>query len=495
MTDKITEIIGRVAHSRTRVVWDAHSALYSMDTTKPDYAWWDAMSRGEKQGFELASVFVRPAVNVRAAWTLGKGFKVRLAERHEYSDDLLQRWARSINSTLLTLFKDLDRLGDQYVLVNADGSLSLPSPNTVEMFYNKLDYRQAVRCVITSKFEDATLTDEYTADYRQVTVKNLKAEALETAFGRVEASGTLVMQYENLIGKLPVVHFTNERGVNETNGRSLFQGIRFTMSQYNDALKKALDAVGIMGNPIPTWEGMENLEETFLQNTVPTGVFDSNGEEIREVQLNRDGLNGLFIGKGGGFKFSAPQNGFTQDVRDMLKLLFLLVLEYLQIPETVWGGEMGQSRATSGEQMNTFYQSIEGRRLELEGVGSDSVLGLEAQGGLFALTDVWLRMRALVDPQVRLGDTVIEWDDIRSIDEALKFEKTQWAHAASILSDESALENLELVENAADEIDKARLEAEERQQADFEGAMQADLRLLRQDEARGQGADDAEGAL
>lgn len=283
--------------------------------------------------------------------------------------------------------------------------------------------------------------------------------------------GELVVEYDNLIGRLPVVHFANERGVNETNGRSLFQGLRMTLSQYDTILRKALYGVEVMGNPIPTWQGMENLEETWEINSVPTGEYDDNGQEIREVRF--DQLTGLFLGKGGEFKFSAPANGFTQDVRDMLKLLFLLVLEYLQIPETVWGGEMGQARATSVEQMNSFYQSIEGRRLELEGVGSDSVLGVEAHGGLLALVEIWLRTRALTDRRVRVGDVVIEWDELRHEDSALQLDKVKWAHGVGIVRDETALRALALVDDVAGEIEAARTE-DEASRDEFDAAMRRD---------------------
>jgi len=78
----IREIIGRKPPPIV-TGWGAWSVAY--DTTRPDYAWWDAMRRGEKVGYELASVFTRPATNVRAAWTLGRGFRARLADEENWA--------------------------------------------------------------------------------------------------------------------------------------------------------------------------------------------------------------------------------------------------------------------------------------------------------------------------------------------------------------------------------------------------------------------------
>ncbi len=469
---RVKEMIGHTAPAR---IWHNYSSV-SIDTTKPNYKWWDEFRRGRVKGHEFSALFAKPIANIRSSWTIGKNlkFKLRDAKNADYTNDLLGRWIKAVHSQLLTMLKDLDALGDQYVIVNADGSLSIPSPDTVEITYAKLDYRKVILVTITTIFKEVTVTDVYTETERIITIKNTSAQTLDTDYGIIAPSATIEMRYPNLIGLIPVVHFANERGVNETNGRPVYEPLLRLFSRYNDLIEKGSDGAELLSNPIPVWEGLDDPESEKELNTVPTGnyVMDNDGDLTEERVVDFERLNGLFLS--GSFNFKSPSNGFTSDILAIMQIFFLLMLENQQIPETVWGGEMGQARATSQEQMKTFYQMIEGRRVELEGIGGDSVLGMQASGGLRELIQIWLMYRALIDPQVIVDAVSIEWDELGQEDEALKFQKVQYADQAGYLTPETSLGLMDLVEDPLTEISNA---TQGSQSADdlFQQAMIEDL--------------------
>jgi hypothetical protein len=361
-------------------------------------------------------------------------------------------------------------LGDQYVIVNSDGSLSVPSPDTVKPEYDPLDYRHLEKITVMTVLDKLEVKDVYTATLRTLTLKNIGSKMLETRYGTFAPAQEITLTFENLTGELPVVHFTNDRGSNETNGRPRYASLYHLFSRYNDLAEKGSDGAELLGNPIPTWVNVP--DPSALVEEVGVDTVQADGTTRKEIVF--DPTAGVI--SSGGFQLISPPVGFTTDIRAMLKFYFLLILENQQIPETVWGGEMGQARATSQEQMKTFYQMIEGRRQELEGQAGDPLLGIAPSGGLHALAHIWLRTRALVDPQIVIDALAIEWEELSQIDEALRFEKTKYADQAGLVTKERALALLELVEDPAGEIEQAEKEQAANKDA-FDASVDADLNL------------------
>lgn len=446
------EIIGRVS---TNPMWRNYSAAKSVDATRPDYAFYDKLWRGKLKGYELGGLFARPICEITASWVMGDkvGISLQADEQTpatEYTDMVLDRLMASMRSMLQELAVNLYGLGDQYVIVNADGSFSLPSPDTVTVEYDPLDYRKAVKYTITTTFEQATITDEYTAEMRIVSIKWVKGSKVEK------------FEYPNLIGRIPIVHFANDRGVNEQYGRPIYESMLHLFHRYNTLIEKSLDGVELMGNPIPTFEGMKDPQATFEANSTATDETwtDSDGSTQTRRRIDFDNLPALFIGEGGSFKFASPNNGFTSDVRDMLKLLFLLVLDFTRIPEVIWGNELSSARASAQEQMKTFYQHIQSKRNAIEGRAADTILMTSATGGLHELIDIWLRYRALTDRQIVVAPVRFAWSDLSQQDEALRLQWTQWAHGTKLVTDETALRLSQLVDNPALEVEQAAEEAQ-----------------------------------
>ncbi len=458
--ERVSEIVGRVAFGAS-AFWKTRTAR-SVDATQTDYEFWDHLRRGQTPGYQFGGLFAQPIAEIITSYMLGKGLGARLTDSkgdespdspRGYTNTLLARFLGRIHGLLLTLIEDDLSLGDQYVIVNPDSSLSVPSPDMVEMIYDETDYRKVIRCVVTTKLDAATITDEYRLDGRTVT--------LHFADSRAD----VVQRYENLIGRLPVVHFPNDRSSNETHGRSYCEPLLPAFARYDDVTAKLLSGAEMMGNPVPSIEGLEDLRQVEVANETSedeTYTDKAGNEETRKVlKMDRDPM--FLIGKGGKLEFKSPAVGFTKDNRDALKSLFLLILDKTRIPEFLWGGAIASSKASAETQYPPFVQFIEGRRAKLAGLAADDLLGAEAQGGLFELIDIWLRMRRLVDPKVVVGPVALDWPELSEVDEQLRLEWVKFLSERNALPDEQAVALSDLVDDPAAAVEAARAEAKEKQ--------------------------------
>ncbi|MBL8165419.1 MAG: phage portal protein [Anaerolineae bacterium] len=470
---QVSEIIGR---SATEI---AGSSLYAalvatsaIDNTIPDYAWWDAFRRGTKRGFEFAGLFARPITQVISGWAMGKALTANLVENDgsedaQYTERLINKFLARSHSMLVQVVEDLYALGDQYLVVNVDGSISVVSPDLVKPEYDLFDYRKLIRCTITSKFDSYTISDIYTASERTVRVNSASPDVQQTllAQGFVQVKPNEYENvYPNLIGRIPVIHWHNDRGTNERRGRPIYEAMYRLFERYNQLLSKMIEGAQLMGNPIPVFEGVKDTKKTIDANSTsaPQTYVDASGVKRERRMIEWDKLPALFLGEGGRFVLVSPQGGFTEDIRATLKSLFLLIMEFTRIPDGLWGAELGSARATLEEQMRAFEMFITSRRMMLQGEGADEELGVEANGGLLELISIWLMTRALTDRRVRVAPMSITFEPLSSEDKQLLLEKVKWAKEALLVTDATALGKLDLVEDPEAELEAARQESDER---------------------------------
>lgn len=440
----------------------------TFDGTRTDYAWWDEFRRCKKSGYQLSGSFAKPISQIVSGYCFGtNGFEAELVQEDisdnpdspiNYTNAFLKDFITKNKITLQNLIEDLYALGDQFVIVNMDGTLSVASPHTVMIEYDNLDYRTMSKVTITTRLPKATITDVYTADTRIVTVKNN------------DDPNAQVFEYDNLLGVIPVVHFANDKSGNELFGRPIYEGLLRIFSRYDDLLEKALDGAEIMGNPFPVFEGLENPQETMDANSeIDETEVDAEGNYRQ--RMNFDQNSALFLGKGGSFKFASPSVGFTQDIRDVLKSLFLLILDFTRIPEVIWGNELSSARATAEEQMKSFYTYIASRRAMLEG-SSDGAM----RGGFLQLLQLVLMAKALVDPKIVVDNVVIEWQPLEQEDKTLKFEWAKELHNRDLITDETMVKASAIVENPLEEVMKAQENAQSASNADaFNNAVSQEL--------------------
>jgi hypothetical protein len=466
-----TEMIGRSTNGST--VLNLYPIRPTVDRTKADYAFWDRLRRGKAKGFELGALFAEPIAQIMASWALGSGFTVSDGENDATNEAL----AEFISDTLQLLMqwdKDSKSLGDSYLVVNPDGTLTLVSPDQVLTETDPLDYRKVIAYTIVSQIdqplklvdvasgqvtqsqlvwgvtgETVTIHDRYTTTERTVTIKHAnKADE--------------VTRYPNLIGRIPIIHLPCEPAANETNGHPIYESLRFLFARYDAVLNKALDGVEIMGNPIPVAEGLEDPDESKrLNSTTTRDVTYADGTTDTESVVDFSNLEMFWLGKGANFKFAAP-GSFTADTMNMLQILFLLMLQNRQIPEGVWGGAITGSRASLDAQMPSFVRTVEGWQKDLAPF-------------ITALCEVWLAYKSLVDPAIRQqGKLTVEFPPVLAEDDEIMLKKIELANGNGWIQAETGLRLLDMVDDPAAEVEAGAKEAEEKQQR-FEDQMQADI--------------------
>lgn len=450
----IREMIGRDASSSP--FWNVVNRYpVTVDRYRVDYRFWDELRNGRSEGYELSGLFCRPITQVLAAYIVGKAPTYTLVEATDeedgpiaYTNTLLEKFIRRNLAPILTLVEDLHALGDQFVIVNPDGSLAVPSPDTVSVEYERWNPRRMEKVTITTRDRGVIIEEVYTADMREVRMRDGKVERVE--------------RYDNLIGRLPVVHFANNRRANELFGRPEYEAMLTLLSHYDDLLVKAIMGARVMGNPIPVMEGMEDIQATIDANAAADETYtDAQGISQTREMVNFDTNGILFLGKGGKFELKGPARGFTEDMRAMLRALFELVIDHVRIPELVYGTALGGNRASAETQIAPFVRFLDMKRAQLDGLGADKELDVEAQGGMYELIDLWLRTKKLTDRRVVVQPTRSQWPNIDLADENVKLQKIIYAHGISAVDREETLGLLNLVPNPPQSVARAQEEKQE----------------------------------
>lgn len=473
-TQPVRELIGRTAYPYAQTsVYRNRVAPLTVDQTIPDYEFWDRLRRGKASGYTLGGLFCPRIEHIFATWVFGAGVEITIKEvdpltgisieneANQYTNTAINDFVLSLldagqdnqdedsdndvqSALMIGIYEDALGLGDQYVIVNVDGTLSIPSPDTVTCKRDPLDYRTVLSYMIETKLPDGyTITDEYRAFDRVVTIKK----------GNDIVS---VQTYANLIGRIPVVHVANEMSGNETYGHPIHEDLLPLFNEYDDVIYKQLDGVKMMGNPTPVLKGLEDVEKTKRDNMPATNDMyaDKDGNEVERSQFKLDRNAALLLGVGADFAYASPATGFTTDTQQALDTLFLLLQYRTGIPKFAWGDELASSRATAGVQADQFVKDIQGRRRD-------------NGGWIVRLVKIWLQFKALLDPQIIVGNLALRWPELQQDDKTVQLAQITFARTNGLITDQTALTLLDLVDDPAEEVKAAATEFEARQTAMF----------------------------
>lgn len=444
----VSELIGRVSSPFKRTL---SNAVTSVDTTSPDYPFWSYLRRGKQRGYQIGALFTKRICEVDAEWTLGRGFTVET--ENTAIDEAIGDFLREHLNTILQCRKDASALGDAYLIVNADATLTMVNPDTVEIITDPMDYTNVIEYKITTVLNTVTIIDEYFIDKRIVTLK--------------EANKTPITQiYPNLLGRMAVIHLANDAEVNEIYGHPIYEALLTLFARYDDVIQKSLDGVEIMGRPIPVAEGLKDPTLAKAENSTRSEVvYNPDGSTETVPVIDFEDLTMLWLGEGASFKFAAP-GSFSADSVAMLKKLFYLMLEHIGIPEWAWGGAVsgGIGGDSVSAQMPAFIRYLEGRRAQVQPFVVNLML-------------TWLAAKALVAPIGTVEEVEINWPELDKTDENLLLEKIKYAADTGKITAETALRLLDLVDDPASEIAAAQKEADEN-----EAALQAELDTMMGDQ-------------
>lgn len=454
-------LYGRSPYGSDYTFWGQRRSRLSFDATRADYLFWDQLRHGRAPGFRFAGLLCRPTTRSVASFVWGDGPNLAIRPDPEDTTDNLSQikpneahtnryldaWMQSVRGLLYNTLNDCYALGDQFIVTNADGSLSIPSPDSVTIEYDALDYRKIVAYTITTRLDQGTITDRYTDDERTVMV--------ETVVNGVRSQAK--QTFPILIGRNPVVMWANDRGGNELSGRPIYDADYHLFERIDTLIEKLLDGVELHGNPIPVIQGLENIQATLAANAAPTGEvsYDRSGNVISQSILDWNRNGALLLGKGGTVAMLSPQNGFTSDIINTLHYLLFLFCMHVDIPEFMLGS-MGDSgnRSLTDNQFKVFVEKIKARRMAVEGVMSGTEQTVP-RDGLLELADVQLRTRKLMDAKIVIKPTKANWPHLTMEEAQVTLQKTIYANSQQTMRPEIMLGLLDLVSNPDETVAQA----------------------------------------
>lgn len=447
----VQEIIGRGTGANN--FWYSNRFVYTIDRTRHDYRFWDLFRNGLAVGYELVGALANRIPAELSIYVVGDAPSYLIDDpeadeaARKYTDGALARFITRNHALLLAMLYSAYSLGDQWIVVNPDGSLTVPSPDTVTPLYDPTDYRKLVEVQIRTSDLGIVVWDTYRADQRTLKIQR--------------GSDIQLLTYANPTGRLPVVQFSNMRRENELFGRPVHDACLPHFMEINTLLRKSVGGANVMGNPIPVLEGMENLADTIAANSTvePLQYTDPSGVQVTAPQVAFDTQGIMFVGKGGSAKFLAPPIGFSKDIRDIVHDLWRIALNYAGLPEILVGNVVESTRATAEVQLPPFVRLVNALRVSLDGLGADAD-GADALGGLLQVMDLFLRMRHLVDPQILVAPVKSLWPTVSETEDMIRLQRVIFAKGANLMDRVETMQLLDLVTDPAASVEKGQAEAE-----------------------------------
>ena len=135
---KITELIGGTGRIRLRQI---NGYAPTKDFSTADYRYWDSARRTKARGLEISGLLLKPLASKVAAWVLGDppewaagGSRAQHAAplRDDLTGRMLNQWWAAWHPDILRGYEEALNLGDCYLVVNADLSVTVVPPHVVD---------------------------------------------------------------------------------------------------------------------------------------------------------------------------------------------------------------------------------------------------------------------------------------------------------------------------------------------------------------------------
>ncbi|MEO1443679.1 MAG: hypothetical protein AAFV33_24980, partial [Chloroflexota bacterium] len=245
-------------------------------------------------------------------------------------------------------------LGDCYIVLNGDGSLTVVPPNVVTHIVDPTDFSKVIGYRIVERYTNPlnanvmTVEDQYYADRR---------ERITYTPGGTQETQT----FENPLGLIPVVQVSNNTGADELYGRPEGEAALKVLEWYNEIMVAGLQGNIRQGRPTPVVEGMTPDQIDFLMDTqgVSRQYVDDEGEVQTHKVIYFD--SDQFMAVSGTFKYAQP-GAFAGETEKFAGLLFYLLLQHTEIPEFIWGNAISSSKASAESQLPAFAAFIEAKQ-------------------------------------------------------------------------------------------------------------------------------------
>jgi hypothetical protein len=466
----VGEQVGRERPNRNILRFrDVYAMRGTVDVGQTNYEFWDRARRGQARGLERSGLFLKPLESKKSAWVLGQMPRFKLED--EDAQTWLGDWWSRHHALIIQAYQEAVGLGDCFIVVNPDGTVAVVNPDVVEPLVDENDYSQQKGWVIRQTYPHPTQVARY------MTIEDTWTETNRVR--RVYLNGNLqrTERYRNVLGRVPIVHVTNNRSPNEKYGRPEGEALLRLLQDYDEILAAGLEGNIKQGRPVPvaemqTSEAVDKLFDTFGRRETIQHP-DGTTERVDYVDFSSDEIVAL-VGK---FYYAQP-GSFSQDTEVLLGLMFYLFLQHTEIPEFIWGNAIQGSKASAETQLPPFVKWVEKQQGEAQHWVMELVEIALAYGFAFGET-----------PVLKREDVQVLWESLTNEDGTLTLSAIDMALRYGLLTDETALALMPLdVDDPQAELTRLRAQQEEeaRQQEEADAFLMPDER-----EEENNGDDDA----
>lgn len=418
--DRVRDLIG----STRRLGFSYANGSYQFNTydiNRADYKTWDAMRRGKAKGYELSGLMLKPLGSKVSSWVLGRPPEWKFKD--ESTEILVEEWWRKNHADILRGYEEAVNLGDAFLVINADLSVTVVPPHVVKPITAKDNFGKIIGWRITerypnpeSPYSSMTIVDEYTAEKRVRTI---------------ERDGTMISRrvYRNVIKKLPVIHVKNQVGSDEMFGRPEGEALATGLQIYNEVFLAALKGNIRQGRPTPVIQKMGSASQldafwTKFGRREKMTLPDGRVEEIDVIPFDPDQL--MTLGGESEFDYKAP-GSFSTDTEKLLAIMFYLVVQHSEIPEFVWGTAISASKASADSQIEPFLKWLEKKRSR-------------AHVWLNQIAEVVIAYLSVIEVDINAAEIpVIQWKPLTNGDGRLTLDTIIWAWSQNLIDDETAV--------------------------------------------------------
>ncbi len=448
----LSELLGtpRPIETNTFRRWGGWSMSPTMDAGKTDYEFWDLARFCLIEGLEISGVFFKPISSKITSYVLGRSPFFELED--EYTQNTLSDWFRLNYGVIQETYDEARQLGDMYLIVNPDLTLTPVSPTMVDPIVADDDYSKIIGWRVEQVFPHPTnpmarmgIINEFYADRRVI---------IKTFFGTITSTEV----YRNFIGIPPIVHVPVNRKANEMFGRPDGYPLLPLLNEYNEVLFAGLTGNKRQGRPTPTFSklgdagAVAKFEQMYGQ-TQTQKLDDGTTRKYTSYDFDADQL--VILGGTGEFNWASPEP-FATETEKFLALLFYLIVQHSEIPEFVYGTAISSSKASAEAQIDPFTRFIE-RQQNV------------AATWIRQLALIVLRYMALTDRKIKIDANMrVAWKPVTDKDGTLVLDAIDIGMTAKVLDRKTILSLLPLNLQRPDEI----LRTSEKEFADAEAAQE-----------------------
>lgn len=395
---------------------------YDYGTT--DYEFWDLVRRGRARGLELSGLLLKPLVSKISGWSLSDPPIVSVPD-DDYTAKFIQNWLEQNIQGLSKCYEESLFLGDSYIVVNPDTTLTIVHPSTVTPIVEPTDYSKIRGWKIKQKFSNP----ESVADYMIITEEFYKKRRVRTTT-RTQGQQLETKQVFNLpITGNPVVHVPNSFSPSEKFGRPEGEALLQLLLRYNEVLEYGVTGNKKQSRPTPVFYEMGTRQQVddFIEAHGKTERIQHDDGTVEVDQyLEFDSDRAVTLGGNGKFKWESP-GAFLKDTETLLQILFYLYVQHSEVPEFALGNAVSSSQASVDTQMEPLSKFITKKR---------------------ALAELWIKevlkividYASISDTRLKIPEDIdLVWPDVTREDGSLTLKTIQWLYSKGMISRVRAL--------------------------------------------------------